>query len=109
MNKFFESLPFTFLSSSHDLITQLLPGDILRFNYPQINLPDSTSDEPNSHGYVQYKIKRKPGLPLNAVISNRAYIYFDFNTPVVTNTVSATLTTTVGIQQMHNSVFEFEI
>jgi uncharacterized repeat protein (TIGR01451 family) len=100
---------FTYLSSSHNVITQLLPGRVLRFNYPNINLPDSTTDETNSHGYVQYKIKRKPGLPLNTVISNKAYIYFDFNPAVVTNSVSATLTTTVGIQQAHNSEFDFEI
>jgi uncharacterized repeat protein (TIGR01451 family) len=102
-----DATTFTYLSSSHNVITQLLPGNILRFNYPNINLPDSTSDEPNSHGYVQYKVKRKAGLPVNTVISNTAYIYFDFNAAVVTNTVSATLTIPVGINE--TAAIEFEI
>jgi uncharacterized repeat protein (TIGR01451 family) len=104
-----DATTFTYLSSSHNVITQLLPGNILRFNYPNINLPDSTNDEPNSHGYVQYKVKRKQGLPVNTVISNTAYIYFDFNPPVVTNTVSATLTLSLGIHQAQTSLVDFEI
>ncbi|MBK7970635.1 MAG: hypothetical protein IPK08_17840 [Bacteroidetes bacterium] len=46
-----------FLSSSHQVITQLLTGNVLRFNYPDINLPDSVNDEPGSHGYVQFKLR----------------------------------------------------
>jgi uncharacterized repeat protein (TIGR01451 family) len=101
-----DATTFTYLSSSHNVITQLLPGNILRFNYPDINLPDSTNDEPNSHGYVQYKVKRKAGLPVNTVITNTAYIYFDFNPAVVTNTVSATLSINVGMNEAVVSQFE---
>jgi uncharacterized repeat protein (TIGR01451 family) len=104
-----DATTFTYLSSSHNVITQLLPGNILRFNYPNINLPDSTNDEPNSHGYVQYKVKRKQGLPVNTVISNTAYIYFDFNPAVITNTVSATLTLPLGTHSAQNSLLNFEI
>jgi uncharacterized repeat protein (TIGR01451 family) len=77
---------FTLLSYSHDNLTQVL-GDVVKFNFPNINLADSTNDEPNSHGYVQYKIKLNPGLPIGTVISNIAYNYFDFNPPIATNTV----------------------
>ncbi len=66
-------------------------GNIVRFNFPNINLPDSVNDEPNSHGYVQYKVKLKENLPLGTEIQNTAYIYFDFNPPVQTNTVSNTI------------------
>lgn len=97
---------FTFLSSSHDVITQMLPGNVLRFNYPDINLPDSISNEPASHGYVQFNLNRKAGLPVGTVISNTAYIYFDYNPAVITNTVSATLTIPVGLNEpyMDNSL-----
>jgi uncharacterized repeat protein (TIGR01451 family) len=88
---------FTYLSSSHDAITQLLTGNILRFNYQDINLADSTTDEPGSHGYVKYKVKRKDNLPVNTIISNTAHIYFDFNPAVVTNTVSAQLALNTGV------------
>jgi uncharacterized repeat protein (TIGR01451 family) len=100
---------FTYLNSSHDVVTQLLPGNILRFNYTNINLPDSTADEPASHGFVQYKVKRKAGLPVNTVISNTAYIYFDFNPPVVTNTVSAILSINLGANQNQFASLEFEV
>lgn len=75
------------LSYSHEPIVQVV-GGIVRFNFPNINLPDSVSNEPNSHGYVQYKVKLKTNLPLGTQVNNTAYIYFDFNAPVQTNTAS---------------------
>ena len=94
---------FTFLSSSHNVITQLLQGNVLRFNFPDINLADSTNNEPESHGFVQFKINRKAGLPPGTVISNKAYIYFDYNPAIITNTASATLTLPVGLNENHTS------
>ncbi len=96
LNSNLDAASFTFLSSSHEVITQMLNGYVLRFNYPNINLPDSINNEPASHGYVQFKLQRKPGLPAGTIISNKANIYFDFNLAVITNIVSATLTLPVG-------------
>lgn len=79
------------LSYSHDNYTQVLPGGIIKFNFPNINLPDSTTDEPGSHGFIRYKVKLKDNLPAGTTIENTAYIYFDFNSPVVTNTTLNTL------------------
>lgn len=95
-----DAASFTFLSSSHDVITQMLNGYVLRFNYPDINLADSSSNEPASHGYVQFKLKRKAGLLPGTVISNVANIYFDYNPAVITNTVSATMTLPVGSNEI---------
>ena len=67
----------------------------VRFNFIGINLPDSTTNEPASKGYVQYRIRLKDNLPLGTHISNTAFIYFDFNPAVVTNTTSNTISTTV--------------
>jgi uncharacterized repeat protein (TIGR01451 family) len=86
-----DATTFTYLYSSHDVVTQLLPGNILRFNYPQIQLPDSFANEPASHGYVKYKVRRNDNLPFNTTIYNTAHIFFDFNSAIVTNTVEATL------------------
>jgi uncharacterized repeat protein (TIGR01451 family) len=94
-----DATTFTYLSSSHDVITQMLPGNILRFNYPNINLADSTTNELASHGFVKFKVKRKGNLPVNTTITNTAHIFFDFNAAVVTNTTSATLTTSVGMTE----------
>jgi len=91
---------FQLLAYSHQPVIQI-NEKIVRFNFPNINLPDSTTDEPNSHGYVQYKVKLKQHLPIGTQISNTAYIYFDFNSPVVTNTVTNTVavdtSVTIGI------------
>jgi hypothetical protein len=94
---------FQLLAYSHEPNVQI-NEKIVRFNFPNINLPDSTTDEPNSHGYVQYKVKLKPNLPIGTQISNTAYIYFDFNSPVVTNTVTNTVavdtSVTIGIHNI---------
>lgn len=91
---------FQFISSSHDVVTQLLPGSILRFNYHAINLPDSTSDEPNSHGYVKFSVRRKSSTGLGTEISNTASIFFDYNEPIITNTVSLTINGQVFAEEL---------
>jgi len=58
----------------------------IEFSFRDILLPDSTTNEPLSHGFVTYKIAPKQGLPENTRIENTASIYFDFNPPIVTNT-----------------------
>jgi hypothetical protein len=51
-----------------------------------INLPDSTSNEAASHGYVTFEVDPiSDNLPHNTVISNEAEIYFDYNPAIVTN------------------------
>lgn len=74
------------LSYSHDNLTEVLPGGIIKFNFPNIYLPDSNSNEPESHGYIRFKIKLKDNLAVGTYIQNTAYIYFDFNPPIITNT-----------------------
>ncbi len=76
---------FTFLASSHTAQVSLEGRNVL-FNFFPINLVDSTHNEPLSHGWVQYKIKTNASLPFNTTISNTAFIYFDLNAPVETNT-----------------------
>jgi uncharacterized repeat protein (TIGR01451 family) len=97
------------LDYSHRPMNVQVKENALRFNFPYINLPDSNTNEPASHGYVQYKVKLKEGLPLGTTIQNTAYIYFDFNEPVVTNTTTNTIalpqdTTGVGISTIAGDV-----
>ncbi len=46
--------------------------------------PNHTS--PEGQGSVFFDIELKEGLPDNTVINNTAYIYFDVNPPIITNT-----------------------
>jgi len=70
--------------------TSSLDGNFATFTFSNIMLPDSNANEPESHGFIQYSIKKKSGLGYGTVIDNSASIYFDFNEPVKTNTVSST-------------------
>ncbi len=81
---------FQLLAYSHQPLVQLKENAV-RFNFPNINLPDSNTNEPLSHGYVQYKVKLKANRPIGTAIHNTAFIYFDFNAPVVTNTTVNTI------------------
>jgi hypothetical protein len=76
-----------FVASSHPMNMQWLPWERnMEFKFDNILLPDSNVDEPNSHGFVRYKIKPKTTLTTADTVKNTAYIYFDFNAPVQTNT-----------------------
>lgn len=76
---------FEYLASSHDNFIQINAEGIVTFHFPGINLPDSTSDEPNSKGWVQFRIKTVESLPDPVEIANSVAIYFDFNAPIITN------------------------
>ena len=48
----------------------------------------------------QYKIRLNDNLPAGTHVNNTAYIYFDFNAPVLTNTTTNTISTNTGIQTL---------
>lgn len=76
---------FQVINYSHSNTTSLI-GNILTFRFPNIMLPDSTTDEPGSKGFIQYKVKPKANLSAGTQIKNTAHIYFDYNAPIATNT-----------------------
>jgi hypothetical protein len=100
---------FEMLGSSHNYNIDILPGNILRWKFNNIMLPDSNSNEPASHGYIQYRIKRNSNNTPGTQIKNTAYIYFDFNEPVVTNTAINTIETITGIKSNFNSNEEWNV
>lgn len=85
--------PLTFKpgAASHLYRYKLSGGGIVTFYFDDIRLPDSTRNEPASHGFVQFSIAQKPDNAIGTVIENSAAIYFDFNAPVITNVVSHTV------------------
>ena len=87
------------MGASHNQYMQVFNMNrSVRFNFININLEDSTTNEPASHGWVQYRIKPNASLVEGTNIRNTASILFDLNTPVVTNTVTTNIcntTTTV--------------
>jgi uncharacterized repeat protein (TIGR01451 family) len=82
------------LQASHEVSSfNLLPGGLLEVVFNHIALPDSNSNEPGSHGFVQFSIERNKQFDQYGKIENRASIYFDFNDPIITNTVTIRLAT----------------
>ncbi|HLP96378.1 MAG TPA: T9SS type A sorting domain-containing protein [Saprospiraceae bacterium] len=74
------------ISASHNMkILTSENNQELIFKFDNIGLPDSTSDYAGSIGSIQYQIDLKPGLPLGTKIKKQAAIFFDFNSPVITN------------------------
>jgi len=65
--------------------------NILRFTFNDIMLPDSNVNESASQGFIQFKVSQQPDLADEILIENTAAIYFDFNEPVITNTVFHTI------------------
>ena len=75
-------------SHQYDLVVD---GQKLIWKFNDILLPDSIVDESGSHGYIIFSIKQKKNNPKGTIISNKAEIFFDFNPPIITNTINATI------------------
>jgi uncharacterized repeat protein (TIGR01451 family) len=75
-------------ASSHDYHFSMYGPRILQWVFPAIMLPDSTSDEPGSHGFVTFSVNQNPNLFPGTELNNEVGIYFDYNEPVITNTTS---------------------
>jgi len=90
--------------SSHPYTWQIRGADSLEVLFFPIMLPDSNVNEPASHGFFTFDIEQKPDLPDGTVFENTASIIFDYNPPIVTNTVRHTigrLTVAVDEPQQH--------
>ncbi len=81
---------FKIINSSHSMNT-VFRRDHLEFVFKNIYLPDSISNEPESHGYINYSIESKEGVPDYTRVENQAHIIFDYNPPIITNRTFNTL------------------
>jgi hypothetical protein len=80
------------VASSHDVTSfELKPGGLLEITFENIQLPDSISNEAESHGFVTFAVQRKAVYSKTQPVLNKANIHFDFNDPVITNQVAFTI------------------
>jgi hypothetical protein len=78
---------FRLIASKHPVSYTINPSSReIVFRFSGIQLQPSQDNLEASQGYVSYSIEEVPNLPLNAVIENTAYINFDFNPAIITNT-----------------------
>ena len=105
-----DAATFKILASSHP-VQATFAGSAVRFNFPDIILPDSGADQAGSRGWVQYMVKTNENILAGTEINNTAYIFFDFNAPIVTNTtlnkVVAESVTGIATVKENNSITLF--
>ncbi len=88
-------------SLSHTGRVEITNETDVSFIFDNINLADSTNDEPNSHGYIAFKIKPKADVEVGDVFSAIADIYFDFNPPIITNTVTTEIFAPLSVEEFN--------
>lgn len=79
------------LASSHSYTIEIPAPNVLIWHFENIYLPDSASDPTGSCGYLIYRMKVGETAVAGTEINNSAYIYFDYNDAIVTNTTRTTL------------------
>ncbi len=95
-------LSLEMLDASHPYELKIY-DPVLRWTFRDILLPDSTTNEPGSHGYLFFKIKTKDDLTITDTIRNSAAIYFDYNDPVITEQA------VTEIEKGYEEVYKFYI
>ena len=89
---------FQMIGATHPY-TLWMSGDVLVWTFANIMLADSTTNEPESHGSIHYRITPKTSLGLGGQLTNRADIYFDYNEAVLTNTTVTTVELESGVRE----------
>lgn len=97
LSSFLDINSFQMMSSSHPYVVHFYENRLIEFRFDNIDLPDSTANEPLSHGFIKYRIKPVADFSEGDDITNTAYIYFDFNSAIVTNTTHTQIVT--GIEE----------
>ena len=78
------------LGTSDPVSIDITPEGLVSFRFDDIMLPDSNTNELESHGYVRFRINLL-GDPVDGTeINNTATIYFDDNPGIITNTTKNT-------------------
>lgn len=82
---------FERLTESHPYQLRIEDDSVLVFLFDHINLPDSATDNPGSQGFISFMMHHQDTLDIGSQIRNKVAIYFDFNPPIITNTVLNTI------------------
>jgi uncharacterized repeat protein (TIGR01451 family) len=92
------------LGASHAFTPSFGEGRELVFTFPDILLPDSTTDLLGSQGFVAFRMKPRIGLLPGDIIENIANIYFDFNPPIITEPSVLVAEFSTGVAQENTTV-----
>lgn len=101
LSPYLDVTSFRLIAGTQPLSYSIHSQRVVEFEFNPLELQPASINEPESMGFVKYAIKCKPNTQLGTAISNTAYIYFDFNPPIQTNT-----TTTVIANSITTQIFE---
>ncbi|MGB0423752.1 MAG: DUF7619 domain-containing protein, partial [Flavobacteriales bacterium] len=83
---------FALVAHSHSVqVTLKQDLRVVEFLFENIMLPDSTSNEAESHGLVSFLINPHTELTPGTELNNTGNIFFDNNPPIITNTTWNTI------------------
>ena len=102
LNPYLDVTSIEEIGTSHPCRWEIIGQNVLKIYYNNIQLPDSGIDEAGSHGLFSFSIKHSPSLNsvlLPYVLENKAAIYFDFNLPILTNTIFNTINLNVSVSE----------
>ncbi|MFY7964661.1 MAG: DUF7619 domain-containing protein, partial [Chitinophagaceae bacterium] len=92
------------VGSSHPCRTTV-KDNIIFFEFLDIMLPDSNVNKLGSNGFVSFKIKPISSVIAGTIIPNKAAIYFDYNSPVITNPANTIIQNPLPLQLLNFSAF----
>lgn len=99
---------FEMVAASHPYKLSL-ESKQLEWRFDNILLPDSNRNEAASHGFIRFRIKTKPGLSVGDSIANQASIYFDFNSPVITNYAVTKIADPASVKESKSDLQNFSL
>ncbi len=73
------------ITASHPYKMNAHDPGVVSWEFENILLPDSTTNQQASHGFVLFSIRAKESTTVGDTLKNDAAIYFDYNYPVITN------------------------
>jgi hypothetical protein len=88
------------VSASHNYTMKRINNQ-LTWDFKNIYLAPSSVNANGSKGYVQFKVKLKPGFQAGTIIPNNASIYFDTNPAIVTATFNSKFTLPLGVSEFN--------
>jgi len=87
----------TFGASSHPYQAEVYEEGILKITFTGLELPPMADGNTlASQGYVEYEVAQTPGNQSGTEIENRLKVFFDYQEPVLSNTVLRTVGTFPG-------------
>ncbi|MFK7784717.1 MAG: T9SS type A sorting domain-containing protein, partial [Crocinitomicaceae bacterium] len=102
LSEHFDFSSFVFNGSSHDAEISI-EDSVLLVQFDNILLTDSSTNLVESKGYFSYSIQLLPTTSIGSSVNNTAAIFFDYNPPIITNTVTTNVLNSDSLVQLTSS------